>query len=799
MGISKKTLVIVASILGVIIAALFFYLRFSVLANYINIEKVEITNDIIQSVKILNKNITGLEKTAAVFSISSKAYDFLANADEDSAGTDANHFENQPGDQLFSELEMDLFMLVDSRGNLKYSAFFNTDSGKKTVIPESIKSGFDSQTNLFSEGQAGSSAEISGFILLDGSPFIVAAKPVTDPEEAGAGPAGTLIIGQEIDETIADSISNEIMAPVSIRYISNVQNTEGYSEIIKNLQSGSSHVITYNGNNEITGHTLIKDINQNPVLLLSIAAPRTIFIQGRNTIYTFFAVILITGIISCLTIFLVIEKLVLSRIVTLSRRTEEIGKTGDLTKNLPLTGRDEVAKLAVSINKMLKDLKVNELDILRSEKRFKDLVELLPEIVIETDTSLKIIFANQPFFNALKYSEKDLREGLSISDILTPEDFKKAKEKITAPSNGSRTSSSEYTALKKDGTMLPILSSSVTIFDEDGDVSGFRILIVDITDRKKEEEKLRELEERWEFALEGSGDGVWDWNFATNEVFYSKKLKEILGYEENEFSNELSEVMHRIHPDDRHTVIDNINRHLNGEKSFYTAEYRIMQKDSTYIWALDRGKVIRWDEKGNPVRMIGTFTDINLRKKLEEEIRRLAYRDPLTNLPNRLLFNDRVELIMASSMRHNRKFALMIIDIDKFKKINDTYGHDLGDKLISFVGSAIQNLLRKSDTIARFGGDEFLLLLPDIKEKYDAEKIAKKITDSFQSKIMVAGRKISATLSIGISIYPDDGNNVSTLLKNADLALYDVKESGRNNYRFYSSRHEREPIVSLKE
>ncbi|MBM3709930.1 MAG: GGDEF domain-containing protein, partial [Actinobacteria bacterium] len=175
------------------------------------------------------------------------------------------------------------------------------------------------------------------------------------------------------------------------------------------------------------------------------------------------------------------------------------------------------------------------------------------------------------------------------------------------------------------------------------------------------------------------------------------------------------------------------------------------------------------------------------RKKLEEEIRKLAYRDPLTNLPNRLLFNDRIELTIAGSKRNNRKFALMIVDIDKFKKINDTYGHVIGDRLILFVGSKIQKLLRKSDTISRFGGDEFLLLLPDIKSKEDAEKIAEKILLNFQEKFIISGKKFTATLSIGIAIYPDDGEDSSTLLKNADTALYDVKDSGRNNYRFYSS------------
>ena len=143
--------------------------------------------------------------------------------------------------------------------------------------------------------------------------------------------------------------------------------------------------------------------------------------------------------------------------------------------------------------------------------------------------------------------------------------------------------------------------------------------------------------------------------------------------------------------------------------------------------------------------------------------------------------------VIASSKRNNKKFALIILDIDKFKKINDNYGHDIGDQLILYVGKKIESLLRKSDTIARFGGDEFLLLLPEIKDEQDAEKIAEKIFSTFQDKFRLGEKKLKVTVSMGIAIYPEHGDNISTILKNADLALYEVKDKGRNNYKLYNS------------
>jgi PAS domain S-box/PAS domain S-box/diguanylate cyclase (GGDEF) domain len=776
MGVSKKTLIIVGSIFACILVALFFYLRFSVLNNYIALEKIELTNRIVQAVKILNKNIDSTERVAANLSVSNDAYDFMLGKNDSYVSRNIS-----PG--LFKELQINFFALIDNNGNIRFSVLSDATGWHTDNLPENLKTIL--VNNKYLTGKNNIQKGLSGILLLDNSPYIFISKPVLPNDAGTAFPAGTMIVGQILDKSMVDSIGNELRNPVFFLNI-NESNTESdYKNILNKLLGGSSYEINYKSAKEIEGYTVIRDIDSNPLLLLKVVSPRDTFMEGINNIYAFFIVVVLVGIISCFSLFFIVEKFVLSRIVLLSAKAEEIGKTKDLSRNIPCEGRDEVAKLAVSINRMLRDLKINEMDILRSEKRFKDLVQLLPEIVMETDKDNRIIFINKSFFEVLGYSETDLQEGLYINEILAPADFIKVKDKFSTLARGGKTESSEFKAIKKDGTVFPALVSSVAIFDGEGRFSGIRSIAVDITSRKKEEEKLRELEERWEFALEGSGDGVWDWNFETNEVYYSKILMEILGFDEAEFKNKFSEFQERINPDDLPNVMENINRHLRSETPYYTAEYRIRKKDKAYMWALDRGKVIRWDTEGKPLRMIGTFTDISVRKRLEEEIKKMAFRDPLTNLPNRLLFNDRFEQAIITSRRHKKMFAMIIIDIDKFKKINDTCGHDIGDKLITHVGLKIKDLLRKSDTIARFGGDEFLLLLPEISNKADVEIIAKKIVDSFGEKILLGGKKLSITLSMGISLYPEDGEDSSTLLKNADLALYDVKESGRNNYKFY--------------
>ena len=777
MGIVKKTLIIVAAILITVIIAFYFILRFSVLNDYLELEKVEITNDITQALKIIKIKTADLERTASNYASWDYTYSFISEGNEDFVKTNIS-------EDIFQNLEINIFALIDNNKQIKSVTLYDLNSKSSLNVPESLKNELRSSNYLITAPNRANG--LSGVSMIAGNPAIIITKPVL--KSSGEGPAiGTLVLAQFIDEQMISNMSSETGNTIKFYNINDQAINNDYKKIIEELLEGKSFVLRALDNSRASGYTLIKDINSTPILLLQVIAPRTIYLEGRKNINTYILILLSIGFISCITIILVLRKIVLFRIVYLSKKTTEIGTRRDLSKNIAFKGRDEISDLTISINRMLRELKGNEIDIKKNEKRFKDLIELLPEIVLEVNKDQRITFANQAFFEITGYREEDLENGLYSSDILTVEDFKRAKEKIPGLIRGGKTESSEYFAIKKDGTTFPILVSTVAINDENGDFTGFRSVVLDITNRKKEEELLREVEERWQFALEGSDDGVWDWNFETNEVFYSKRFKEILGFDESEWKNERSEAVDRIHPDDYENVLAQINNHLQGNTSNYSSEYRIKHKDGTYLWTHDRGKVIRWDGKGKPLRMIGTCSDITPRKKLEEKIKELAYRDPLTNLPNRLLFNDRLDLTIASSKRNNKKFALIILDIDKFKKINDNYGHDTGDQLILYVGKKIESLLRKSDTIARFGGDEFLLLLPEIKDEQDAEKIAEKIFSTFQEKFMLGEKKLKVTVSMGIAIYPEHGDNISTILKNADLALYEVKDKGRNDYKLYNS------------
>ena len=191
-------------------------------------------------------------------------------------------------------------------------------------------------------------------------------------------------------------------------------------------------------------------------------------------------------------------------------------------------------------------------------------------------------------------------------------------------------------------------------------------------------------------------------------------------------------------------------------------------------------------EEKKVVRVVTVIRDITNRKKAEETIRWLAYHDALTGLPNRMLFNNRLALELNRAQRNQQKFAVMLLDLDRFKDVNDTLGHTMGDRLLQHVGKRLENILRKSDTISRMGGDEFIILLPEITGVKDAEKIAEKIIEAIRKPFQVEGHKICITTSIGFSIYPDNGENADTLIRNADIAMYHAKELGRDTYQHYT-------------
>lgn len=302
---------------------------------------------------------------------------------------------------------------------------------------------------------------------------------------------------------------------------------------------------------------------------------------------------------------------------------------------------------------------------------------------------------------------------------------------------------------------------------------------------KFSQESLKEAEERFRLALEGSKDGIWDWKIKENKLSLSTQCKLMLGYKDRELSDTLSSWIKLIHKDDIKTFQQVMKKHLSRQTLFLNINVRMKTKIGLYKWILIRGKAI-FDNDNSPIRMAGSTTDITSRKKNEETIYKLAYYDALTNLPNRTLFNLKLDSALKESLKHNTQLALLYMDLDNFKSINDTFGHHFGDKLLIEVTRSFENLVSDDITISRLGGDEFMVLISQISDTGYACELSSKILKSLYRPYTINNTSVFVTASIGIVIFPNDGSDIETLLKNADAAMYHAKSLGKNNYQLFS-------------
>jgi len=303
--------------------------------------------------------------------------------------------------------------------------------------------------------------------------------------------------------------------------------------------------------------------------------------------------------------------------------------------------------------------------------------------------------------------------------------------------------------------------------------------------------KNKQLQERLELAFIGTQDGLWDWDILHDKLYFSPRWKEIIGYADHELANNFTEWEERVHQDDLANALRDVEQHFQSRGNVeYKNIHRLQHKDGHWVWILARGKAL-FNEEGKAIRMVGTHTDVTKetieRAEHEHILEYQANHDSLTGLPNRCLFLDRLNHGVDQANRHQSVFAVLFIDLDRFKQINDSLGHDIGDAMLIKASERIQNVIRKEDTLARLGGDEFTVLMQDLKNPQDASKVARKILQAFVDPIVINENTLYISCSIGIALYPNDAKDAVSILKDADAAMYKAKDEGKNNFQFYTS------------
>lgn len=312
-----------------------------------------------------------------------------------------------------------------------------------------------------------------------------------------------------------------------------------------------------------------------------------------------------------------------------------------------------------------------------------------------------------------------------------------------------------------------------------GNANSYEKARQEIEERKRIEAALRESEERFALAVQGSNEGVWDWNLKKNQIYLAPRWKQILGLEDHEIGNNPDEWFGRIHIDDLDHTLRDISTHIHKKTSHYINEHRLRHKDGTYRWVLCRGIAV-WNEENEAVRLAGSISDITDRKEAEQRLLHDAFHDSLTQLPNRALFMDRLnQALVRSRRKEGYKFAVLFLDLDNLKDVNDSIGHIVGDQLLIKVAELLKKGLRSIDTLARFGGDEFIILLDDIADINGVVRVTDWIKEELKKPIMIMGHEVLTSASVGIVLSQPEHSSAEELIRNADIAMYAAKDRGK--------------------
>jgi diguanylate cyclase (GGDEF)-like protein/PAS domain S-box-containing protein len=427
-----------------------------------------------------------------------------------------------------------------------------------------------------------------------------------------------------------------------------------------------------------------------------------------------------------------------------------------------------------------------------SEQMFRATFDQAAVGITLVSPDLRYVRVNDKFCEIVGYSPDELR-SMGLRDTNAPAAFSDASDFAGRLAAGEVAGHQlrEKELVRKDGSRVWVAIATSLVRGASGEARYFVSVIQDISEAKRAATALRESEERFRRTFELAGSGVAHIGMDRRFIRVNRRLCEMLGYSEDQLlrltGREIS------HPDDLDVINSQRPRLYAGEIEAVRVEKRYLRKDGSVIWVAFT-MVVERGAAGEPQYEIAFFDDITARKQgeaalreSEERFRQLAHYDTLTNLPNRALFYDRMQNILALAKRNSWTVGVMLVDLDRFKTVNDTLGHAVGDKLLRQVAERLSKSVRTSDTVARLGGDEFAVVLNNLSAPEDAAVVAHKIIAAFQAPFQVEGHSLPATLSIGAALFPNDSTDQETLLKNADAAMYRSKDAGRNCFSLFSA------------
>jgi diguanylate cyclase (GGDEF)-like protein/PAS domain S-box-containing protein len=396
----------------------------------------------------------------------------------------------------------------------------------------------------------------------------------------------------------------------------------------------------------------------------------------------------------------------------------------------------------------------------------------------------RFLRVNQAFCRIVGYEPDELL-ALTVTDLTHPDDisaYEAQYARLFAGQLDNFTMEKRY--VRKDGVVIWVRKTFSAVRDQRGSTLYGLSVVEDITQAKQAELARQEAANRLQLAVSIANLGFWEWDMVTDDIYYSAQWKRQLGYEEHELPNGTREWQVRLHPDDRDRVQDYVANCLATPRADFQLEYRLRHRDGLYRSMVSNALVMT-GPVGQVEKLIGTQLDVTEARQAEQRVLEAAQHDSLTGLPNRALVFEYASHLLAGVRRNPRRGAFLFIDLDRFKPINDLYGHGVGDRLLREVATRLVGCVRDEDLVGRLGGDEFVIMLPHIGGQ-QATTVALHVLDALSRPIDVDGHELVISASVGISYFPEHGMDVDGLIHAADLAMYQAKQGGRAGYHVYT-------------
>ncbi|MFJ5758470.1 diguanylate cyclase [Neobacillus sp. NPDC093182] len=432
------------------------------------------------------------------------------------------------------------------------------------------------------------------------------------------------------------------------------------------------------------------------------------------------------------------------------------------------------------------------LEILNRPDLFYQLINNMTDLVFLTkvnpDKSLSYVVLNKPAKDLYGLTNESF--GKPIEEVLPKNAYHIVKTKYEEAMEKKKPIKYEdmvtvsHLPQNSNNEVIYWESTITPVFNQDGECTHLLAIVRDLTEQREKESEIQRIKDRFELVWNSVADVMFTFDKKQNIVSVNKAFEKLLGWTAEELVKDKSI---SIIPEDGKEELRKIIERVKSGETVTTHEVKRITKNGEIIYFLGSFSPL-YDQNGDWDGGVVAYKDITERKKYEDMLKELALHDPLTGLPNRTYFSQCLKLEMEKAKRTNLVLSVFVLDIDHFKEINDSYGHDIGDEVLKEFAMRVKRAIRKNDFLARIGGDEFVILIPELTEKTNVMEIADRIQQCLRDEWIIANEKIKITSSIGISFYSQFDLEEKTLFKNADLALYEAKKKGRNNYQIYNKQ-----------